>query len=250
MVQFLPVAIALSPALNPPTAAPQLLLMFMFAAVVPVRSTKLLNTSTKASRESWQLDIFTVRANTISIRESENELFAKFVKSEPELVVIDAVDNAGIDVNDLQKLKILDMFVTLEVSNNGTNCKETQSLNIANIVVTLEVSNNGTDCKDKQLINIVAIFVTIAVFNNGTDCKDIQVSNILNIDVTLEVSNNGTDCKDEQPWKTLAIDVQEPIVLISNLSTILCATVLPPKTILPPLFAFGIDNTQSKKPVA
>jgi hypothetical protein len=71
--------------------------------VVALLSTKLLNISTIASRDSWQFKKDTVLANTIWHRLSEFAPDAKVVvKSEPELVVIDAVDNAGIEFRDVQ----------------------------------------------------------------------------------------------------------------------------------------------------
>jgi hypothetical protein len=74
--------------------------MVIVADVVAERLTKLLNISTSASRESWQFEIDTVLANTICILFKEFDDIAKLPKSEPDVVVIDAVDNAGIEFKD------------------------------------------------------------------------------------------------------------------------------------------------------
>jgi hypothetical protein len=70
------------------------------ALVVALRSTKLVNISFNAVADSWQFGKPTVLAKTIWQRSSEFAPFAKVEENEvsvPNTVVIDAVDNAGID---------------------------------------------------------------------------------------------------------------------------------------------------------
>jgi hypothetical protein len=89
------VAINKSAALNAVT--PQLPVIVIVCAVVTVA--KLLNISTIASLESWQLANETVLWNTIWQRFRELAVFAKLA---PKSVFIAAVESAGIEFSDWQ----------------------------------------------------------------------------------------------------------------------------------------------------
>jgi len=56
-----------------------------------------------------------------------------------------AVSNKGIVFNDMQLLKVPNMFDTFEVFKNGKNCNDMQPLNVDCILLTLLKLNAGID---------------------------------------------------------------------------------------------------------
>jgi len=142
----------------------------VMVALVDVRGTRLFSISVIAVADSWQSVNPTVLANDIWQRSSEFAALAKFApKSVPAVVVIDAVDSAGIDCKEIQLLKINVIVVTAAVLNNGILFKLIHPITNSFILVTDDVLNNGKSTNELHVLNIRDILVTDSVLNNGTD---------------------------------------------------------------------------------
>jgi hypothetical protein len=189
ITQFLLVAISRSPAVS--SAAPQLFVIVIVADVVSERSTKFVKISTSSGAPSWQLAKPTVLANTIWQRSRELLFTEKLApKSVPEVVVMLAVERAGMECKDGQFDNIVLILVADAVLNSGIDCRLSQDANIDDNVDNDDVKlNNGTVINDLQFEKVRLAVTTEEKSNNGTFFNDTHDSNILSVVVTSDVSN-------------------------------------------------------------
>jgi Flp pilus assembly secretin CpaC len=114
-------------------------------------------------------------------------------KSEPAVVVMDAVERAGMECKDGQFDNIVLIIVADAVLNSGIDCRLSQDANIDvnddNDDVKL---NNGTVINDLQFEKARLALLTKEKSNKGTFLNDTHDSNILSVIVTSDVSNKGT----------------------------------------------------------